>query len=110
MHYISPTGGFFNEASGGPITVLAPLTGTTLPLRGLVRDAYITGPLAALTIALPQVKNGEKLSLYFSGAITTLAIKNRLGVTIPTAPVAATAGLSLEFRYINATIGWVRWR
>jgi hypothetical protein len=115
MHYINPTGGFANEASGGPVTILAPATGTVLPMRGLVRDAYIVGPLAALTLALPQVKSGEIISLYFSGVIGALVLTDHSGNAIPTAPTATTAGESIEMRYIGkppggATIGWVRWR
>jgi len=110
MRYINPTGSFANFSSGSPMTILSPGTGTVLPLRGLVRDAYIVGPLAALTIALPQVSRGEKIGFYFSGAITTLTMTDRLGVAIATAPTAATLGQSIEMRYINKTLGWVRWR
>jgi hypothetical protein len=114
MSYINADTSFENESAGAPITVLAPLTGTTITLKSITRDLYIQGTLAALTINLPQVASGQSVNIYFAGAVTALSITDRFGVVVATAPAAATAGQSIQMRmipkFLGATIGWVRWR
>lgn len=113
MSFINPSGTFENEANGGPITVIAPLTGTTFIMHPGMEDLYVNpaGTLAALTIQLvPAEGGGRELDIFFKTAITALTVLDRLGNAITGAPTAATAGLSITMRHVNKTIGWVRWR
>lgn len=110
MSFINASGTFENETSGQTVTVFTPLTGSTLTLRSNIEDVYITGALAALTINLGVPSNGAETEIYFQGAITALLIRDRAGAAIATAPTVATAGQSVNMRYVNKTVGWVRWR
>lgn len=115
MSFINPSGTFENESHGAPATIIAPTTGSTVVLKNTTRDLYVVGTLAALNLLLPTAPSGTILNVYCAGAITALSVTDRLGVAITTAPTAATAGQSFEFRFIGrapggAVIGWVRWR
>ncbi len=112
MSFINASGTFENETGGSPVTVMVPVTGATIAMNSSQRDLYVApaGTIAALTIKLPQVASGSKVDILCTAIVTALGIQDRLGNVVAGAPTAATAGMALTMRYINRTIGWVKWR
>jgi hypothetical protein len=111
MAYENPNASFENDAHGGPVTVFTPLTATTIVLRFPVNDILINpaGTIAALNINLPQGYRGLSIEMMFTQVVTALSIRDRFGVAITGGPTAAALNQMMAMRYINATIGWVRW-
>jgi hypothetical protein len=112
MPFANPDTTFENEAFGGPISTVVPLTGTTIAMRYDQRDLYVTpaGTLAALTIKLPTTQPGGVVEILISTIVTALAIQDRFGVAVAGAPTAATAGMALTMRFVSRATGWVKWR
>jgi hypothetical protein len=109
MSFINPAGSFDNEAHGGPVTVIAPADASTYQMPSGTRDLYInTAAVNTMTIRLPQVQAGEMVSIASKGSIGSITFQTRLGVATGLTPnITATAAVIL--RYINRTVGWVRW-
>lgn len=107
--FLSPAGSALS-VGGDPVQVIVPTTGQTIQLRrGSKFYVKPAGTLAALTLLLPPGERGQECEIGFSAVITTLSIKNRAGVTIPTAAVAAAVNDVLAFVWVDKTIGWVKW-
>jgi hypothetical protein len=101
-----------NTATGIP-RVVVPLTTDTITLGAddTVLFVHPAGTIAALTIKLPPVAgtpNGKVVNISFDQIVTTLTVQDSAaGAVATTAGAVATAH---EYRYVNATIGWVRWQ
>jgi hypothetical protein len=107
---------FFNPAGnalgvgGDPVQVFVPATGNTIQLRR--GDSFYIAPaatLAALTLRLPAAERGQECEIGFSQIITALSIRDRAGNVIASAPTAAAVNDVFAFKYVNKTIGWVKW-
>lgn len=102
-----------SAAAFGPPKVVAPLTGTTVTLGkdDTVLHVNPAGTIAALTVKLPPTAgqpNGKVCHISFSQIVTALTVQNSNG-----GAVASTAGAVATghiYRYVNSTLGWVRWQ
>ncbi len=112
MSFQNPSGSFRNEAHGGPVTVITPVTGAVIKMAANQVDLYVANAaaLAALTVQLPQVLFGTKVELSFQSAVTALTVVDRFGNAIPNSPTAGVAQTAIVMRYLGRSTGWVRWR
>ncbi len=100
-----------STATGAP-RVVVPVTTDVITLGADDTVLYVNpaGTIAALTIKLPPVAgqaNGKVVCIGFAQIVTTLTVQDSAaGAVATTAGAVATAH---EYRYVNATIGWVRW-
>ena len=100
-----------STASGIP-RVVVPVTTDTITLAADDTVLYVNpaGTIAALTIKLPTVAGqalGKMVSISFAQIVTALTVQDSAaGAVASTAGAVATAH---QYRYVNATIGWVRW-
>ena len=100
------------HTASGPPRVVVPVTTDTITLATNDTVLYVNpaGTIAALTIKLPPVAGqalGKLVSISFAQIVTTLTVQDSAaGAVATTAGAVATAH---QYRYVNATIGWVRW-
>jgi hypothetical protein len=95
--------------TGAP-RVVVPLTGDTLILGGADSCVWFNpaGAIAALTVRMPSTTlSGSIVNLGFNQAISTLTMQQPSGTQISAGSVVA--GQGQQYRWINATAGWVRW-
>lgn len=97
----------------GPPRVEVPLTGGTIALGSDDTVLYVNpaGTIAALTIRLPPTANqqlGKVVNINFSQTVTALTVQDSAAGTVASTSGAATAGQ--QYRYVSATLGWVRWQ
>jgi hypothetical protein len=100
-----------STATGIP-RVVAPVTTDTITLATDDTVLYVNpaGTIAALTVKLPPVAGqalGKIVVISFSQIVTALTVQDSAaGAVASTAGAVATAHV---YRYINTTLGWVRW-
>ena len=100
------------STASGPPRVVVPVTTDTITLAADDTVLYVNpaGTIAALTIKLSLVAGqalGKMVSISFAQIVTTLTVQDSAaGAVATTAGAVATAH---QYRYVNATIGWVRW-
>jgi len=100
------------HTASGPPRVVVPVTTDTITLAANDTVLYVNpaGTIAALTVKLPPVAgqaNGKMVSISFGQIVTALTVQDSAaGAVASTAGAVATAH---QYRYVNATIGWVRW-
>jgi len=110
--FLNPSGSFFMSDATAVTTVNVPTTGQTYTMSASQDEVYFNHPatIAALTVKLPGgPRPGDSVVLKFRSIVTTLTVQNAAAVTVTTAPVTATAGQKQEYRYVDATVGWVLW-
>ena len=87
-----------------------PTTGATVTI--LAADAWLivtpAGTLAALTVALPSVKNAGQEVLVVSSQIITALTLSGSGTTVIGAPTAMTAGGFFRMKYDAVLAVWFR--
>ena len=99
-----------STATQAPI-IFTPLTGTTITLSFLQRTILISpaGTIAALTIKLPTVtNNGAIVIIGFTQVVTALTVQDVNGAAVQS--TAGAIGVAVEYRFVNPTVGWIRWR
>jgi hypothetical protein len=101
-----------STATGAP-RVEAPLTGTTITLGNEDTVLYVNpaGTIAALTVKLPPIANqplGKVVNINFSQIVTALTVQDSAAGAVASTAGAVTVGQ--QYRYVNATLGWVRWQ
>lgn len=106
-------GAAINEAAAcGPPRVEAPLTGATITLGISDTVLYVNpaGTIATLTIKLPVPGpvNGKKVTVSFSQIVTALTVQDSNAGAVETS--AGAVATENQYRYVNSTLGWVRWR
>lgn len=97
-------------ATGAP-RVVVPVTTNIITLDRTQTCLYVSpvGTIAALTIQLPvNPPPGAVVDISFSQIVTALTIQS--GEATAVASTAGAVGVGHQYRYINATTGWVRWR
>lgn len=110
--FLNQGGSFFLSDATAATTVNVPTTGQTFTMSAGQDEMYFnhSATIAALTVKLPGgPKPGDAAVLKFRSIVTTLTVQSAAAVTVPTAPVTATAGQRQEYRYVDSTIGWVYW-
>lgn len=110
--FLNQGGSFFLSDATPSVVVNVPTTGQTYTMAAGQDSAYFNHPatIAALTVKLPGgPKPGDQAALKFRSIVTTLTVQNAAAVTVATAPVTATAGQIMTFRYVDATVGWILW-
>ena len=112
----NPDGSFFEEATGDPIMVVAPLTGATVTIPQNTRSLYINNAagLAALTIKLPRVppkgQTDNTVNIGFRSAVTAVTWQDASGVAV-TGPSTGTINAAPIFRWVDSTVNsWVWWK
>ena len=111
--FSNPDGSFFSESQAQPVRVVAPLTGATVTMTYKDNDLYINaaGTIATLTVLMTKSPDdGFDCDIYTKNTVTTITIKDGLGNAISTAPTTLTAGTAVVMRYINKSVGWIKWR
>jgi hypothetical protein len=101
-----------STATGSP-RVEAPLTTATITLGSEDTVLYVNpaGTIAALTVKLPPVAgrpNGTLVDMSFSQIVTALTVQDSAAGAV--ASTAGAVGVAHQYRYVNATLGWVRWQ
>ena len=98
-----------DKAYGGAgITVVTPLTGTTVAFAAGQSVMYINpaGTIAALTVLLPpNPTQGLRANMSFGQIVTSLVVQTAAGGAVQT--TAGAVGSELSYRYINGA--WVAW-
>jgi hypothetical protein len=98
-------------AAGGPVTVVAPASGSIVTMTG--SSLYVNNPatLASLTIRLPaSPTDGGFASLGFAHPVTALTVTTSAGTAIPGAPISAYGpGAALYMRNMSG-VGWAYWK
>lgn len=110
--FLNQGGSFFLSDATATTSVNVPTTGQTYTMSAGQDEVYFnhSATIAALTVKLPGgAKPGDAAVLKFRSIVTTLTVQSAAAVTVATAPVTATAGQRMEFRYVDNTIGWVYW-
>lgn len=98
------------DAAYGPgtLTVVTPLTGTTVAFAQGQTVMYINpaGTIAALTVLLPPNPiQGQRAQMSFGQIVTSLVVQTSAGGAVQT--TAGAVGSELSYRYINGA--WVAW-
>lgn len=101
-----------SSTASGPPRVVVPVTTDTITLAADDTVLYVNpaGTIAALTIKLPPVAGqalGKLVDISFSQIVTALTVQNSAGGAVESS--AGAVSVANRYRYINATIGWVRW-
>jgi len=101
-----------STATGSP-RVEAPLTTATITLGSDDTCLFVNpaGTIAALTVKLPSVAGhplGRICNISFSQIVTALTVQDSAGGAV--ASTAGAVAVAHEYRYVNATLGWVRWQ
>lgn len=106
----NPNGSFFPDYD---VNTQVSVSAATITMAWNDRILFIDNATvyASLTVLLPtKVANGEVVEISSFNTITALTVKDGFGVAVPGAPNQITGGASaIQFRYINATVGWVPW-
>ena len=95
--------------TGAP-RIVVPLTGDTVTLGAADTCVWFNpaGTIAALTVKMPTIgMSGAIVNIGFNQAINTLTMQQPSGAQISSGSVVA--GQGQQYRWINATAGWVRW-
>jgi hypothetical protein len=95
------------------IRVERPASGATIVLLGGQYTLHVaSGPLDALTVRLPpDPPIGGLVEISFATPVADLTVQNAAGETVPTAPTSGYGpGAALQFRYVDATLGWLYWK
>jgi len=100
------------STASGPPRVVVPVTTDTITLTADDTVLYVNpaGTIAALTIKLPPVAGaalGKVVAIGFAQIVTTLTVQDSAAGAVAT--TAGAVGVAHEYRFVNATIGWVRW-
>lgn len=96
-----------------PVRVEHPATGAIIVMQGAERALYVaSGPLAALTVRLPpSVPAGEMVEISFAAPVSDLMVRDSDGASLAGAPTSGYGpGSGLQFRYVDATVGWTYWK
>jgi hypothetical protein len=120
FYYIDPSGppGQWTAATNQPgpgtdnILTVYPGTGATVTLTGAATSVYVaTGPLAELTIKLPDAPVvRDTVQLAFAYPVTALAVQDAAGAAVPSAPTSAYGpGAAVIFRYVDPGM-WAYWK
>jgi len=97
-------------ATSSPI-ILTPRDGDTVTLSINEHVYYVDPPdsIEALTLILPwPMKNGGLTAIGFGQPVGSLVIIDNHGNSVTS--TLGAVGVGMEFRFINTSIGWVRWR
>lgn len=106
-------GSFFLDQ---PMTIIQGGTAATLTvnLPWSVRDLFINNTSTLTTTAniqLPKrVQFGDVVSIASVANLGTVSVKDGFGNAITGSPTSLTAGAAVQMRYVNKTIGWVKWK
>jgi len=96
-----------------PVRVEHPASGATIVMQGGESALYVaTGPLDALTVRLPpSFPAGEPFEVSFAAPVSDLMVRDSDGAsTVTGAPTSGYGpGSALQFRYVDAVVGWVYW-
>jgi hypothetical protein len=100
-----------STATGIP-RVEAPLTTATITLGADDTVLFVNpaGTIAALTIKLPPIagrQNGTVCRISFSQIVTALTVQDSAAGAVES--TAGAVSVAHEYRYVNSTLGWVRW-
>lgn len=102
-----------SSTASGPPRVEAPLTTATITLGATDTVLYVNpaGTIAALTVKLPPVganeTNGKVVTMTFTQTVTALTVQDANAGAVESS--SGAANVAHEYRYVNSTVGWVRW-
>ena len=111
--FANQDGTFFAESAVYPIRVVAPTSGQTVQMRWQDNDLYVNaaGTLATLTIAMERKPDdGFQCDIITKNTITSLTITDGFGNTVGGSPTSLSAGTAVLMRFVNKSVGWVKWR
>ena len=96
-----------------PVRVEHPASGATIVMQGGENALYVaTGlPLNALAVRLPpSIPAGWMVDISFAAPVADLMVRDAGGASVPGAPTSAYGpGSALQFRFVDAVVGWVYW-
>ncbi len=100
-----------STATGAP-RVVVPVTTDTITLAADDTVLYVNpaGTIAALTVKLPPVAgqaNGKVVTISFKQIVTALTVQDSAAGAVESS--AGAVSVANQYRYVNSTIGWVRW-
>jgi len=97
-------------ATSVPI-ILTPADGAKVTLTNNEHVYYVNPPdsIEGLTLVLPwPMKSGGLVALGFGQPVGSLVILDEHGNAVDS--TMGATGVGMEYRFVNPTIGWVRWR
>ena len=105
-----PSGPPGAAGTNGPVVTATPTSGVTVAMAPLDRALYIaSGPLAALTIRLPNVSDGDEVELCFAAPVDALTVQDIVGAPISGSPSNAYGpGAALVMRRVAGV--WIYWK
>jgi hypothetical protein len=97
----------------GPVRPVYPASGDTISLFACGDAVHVaSGPLAALTVRLPSAPTlGCFVEISFAHPIAALVVTDGVGFPVSGAPSSGYGpGAALQFRYVDASVGWAYWK